>query len=927
MDAPPAGKPGPQHADAPRRPHLLDPSLPPPLAARDWLVCTFATDTDLDLSGVLLVTPGARASRVMVALLAEAAQRAGLALWPPATTTAGRLAEALAPAARPAGGIARRRAWQRAMEAAPPEAIQRIAPAADRPTAWADEVARAADELASGGLRFADAADGDLPPQEEPELWRALAGVQRRYEDLLGQAGLEDPALAALDVARRGADPSQSSDTPRDIVLLACTDLSPVARTLLESSPARVRVLATVPAMHVEGLDDDGCVREAYWAEADIAVDADACVAGGAALAQARLAVRAAMDAGTSTIGLADEALAGAVRRAAAEHGLTVHEAAGSSLAQAGPARLLAAIRRLMVDRRYADLDALLRMPAVERAVGIDAGDAMLARSLDVYAAAALPTHAHGPLPAGPEHPRVRGARRTVRIARRRLWRMLAPLFGRRRLADWAEPVSAVLADLLEPSEGELGPLSRACAEAAGRALRELSSLDGEPVRAAEAVDLVLHALAGERAAIEPGGEDLDLLGWLELPLDPSDKVVLAGAHARVLPARATPGAFLGEGLRRALGLPGEGRRLARDAAAMAALSAAGRLRVVLGSRDARGEPVLPSPLLLRGPDSSPMDVLAAARAAIEPPPVTRPPGACRFRVGRLEDAAPPRSLAVTSFRTYIQSPYLFYLKYVARLRAVEPLAAAIRMDGARFGSLVHEALRRFSADAETREDADAGRIRRVLYAHLWEAAEAQFGRHPPPLVLAQIDAAEKRLSEFASIEAARRTAGWRTIAAEWSPPRPVPLASTGMLVHGTIDRIDLHEREGLALLDYKTAAKEKTPERVHRTRGAWVDLQLPLYALLAQQLADEHGVPSAAALGFVALSSERSGVHIADWDADDLAGAQALAAEIAARVRDGVFAERGRWPFKDDPLAPLAGVGLLLDAEHDELATAEGPA
>lgn len=902
--------------------HRLDPSMTPIAAAVEWLMGT-AGEGALDLSRTLVATPGARAGRVLVTLLAQACQKRGLAFSPPQTVTAGRLGETLAPATSPADEVHRTLAWRVVLGEASDDLLRAVLPHADEPTQWADELAQAAEELARGGLRCADVAQAELPPLEEPERWQAMAALQDRYEAVLERAGLIDPSLHAID---SGDNIGNGLDA---IVLLGCVDLTNLARTLLRRTACEVHALVALDS----GLHDDGVVDETHWRDAEIDADPQDVFVTGSPDEQGALAVRAAVDMDTSAIGTADESLAGAVRRAADGHGLSVHVAWGAPAAASGPGKLLGDIGLLLRERSFVAIGRVLRCPLVVASLAAqDQQFLQLPRALDAYEAAALPTSAFGKIPVG--HERVGQARRIVVHARKAVLGALKPLRGKRRaMREWAAGIESALVALLDPAQDDLGSVSMAAIEAIGQELRTLASLpaslDASPVPAHETISLVLAQLARRGAAGEPGGEDLDVLGWLELPLDPSPAMVIMGAHHSTLPGASTLGPLLTEGLRRSLGLPGEARKLARDAASMAMLLGGGRrVRFVLGTTDTSAEPLLPSTLLLRGSGDGPARVLERVRGAFETLPSEPALDECRYRVGVMHEAPPITSMAVTSFKNYIESPYLFYLRHALRLREIEPRPLIARLETNTFGTLLHEALRRFSLEPDTRDITDENEIRRLMHAGLWEATEQLTGTQRNATTLAQIDAAERRLAAFARVEADRRSAGWRTIEVEWSPGEPPSLGDSGVSIRGTIDRIDWHEEDRkLALLDYKTSDAGRSPKQTHRRRdGSWTDLQLPLYEILAQPIALAYELEVPPTLGYVTLSGSDAKVLPADWEPDEVLDAQRFAADIARRVRSGLeaMADLGK-PKYEGPHARLAGVGMLLDPEHMALPAGGG--
>lgn len=895
------------------RQHRLDPTKPPMWAAVDWMLDR-GDAAGLDLSRTLVVTPGARAGRILITLLAKACQEGRRLFVPPQTATAGRLAEALAPSPRAAGSAHQTLAWRAVLAEAPADTLAAVLPETDEPSAWADEIARTAEELARGGLRCGDVASAELPPMEEPARWSAMALLQERYESVLEAADLVDPWLHAMDAAAAG-------DGYDAVVLLSCTDLGPLARAMLGRVSCPVHVLSALD----EGLHEDGVVDDSYWREAAIEIDPQSVFVTTGPEAQGAMALRAAIDLQTTAIGTGDEGLAGAVRRAAHAHGLDVHVAWGRPASTSGVGNLLGDLAVLLRDRSFVALDRVLRCPAVLASLEAQhASYAQLPAAMDDYLDAALPTRAFGRLPPGSE--RAHRAFKLVRGAQRWLRGTIAPLRAApRTLRAWAPAIEEAIVGLLGPGEERLAEGSLEAIEAVGQELRTLAdlpeALDGHAVSAHEALAFLRGRLAEHAGAPEPGGEALDVLGWLELPLDPSEAMVIMGMHDDVLPARRSPSPLFTEGLRRALGLPGEDRTLARDAASLRILQGGGRtLRFVLGTTGIGGDPVLPSTLLLRGSGDNPAMVLERVAHAFETPPAKPAQPACGYRVGVINEVPQIDRMAVTSFRTFLQSPYLFYLQHMLRLREISPAPPVVRLEANGFGTLIHAALRDFAGDPSMRQTSDEAEIRRMLLACLWDATDKLAGKARSATLLAQLDAAERRMGMFAAFEAARRDAGWRTIAVEWSPEGGVALPGSDVRLTGSIDRIDRHEDSGqLALLDYKTSDRAKSPSSTHRRRDkSWRDLQLPLYEVLAMPLATEQACESPPTLGYIALASEQATEMDSGWEEEDRADAISCAQDVVRSIRRGAeaLAELGT-PTYESALTRLAGLGLLLDDEH----------
>src|SRR5690606_5518164 len=106
-----------------RRPALV--------SAAQWLLerADGADTAAADLSQVTVVVPGARARRMCMGALVDAAQGQGRALTPPMVITPGEVpATLLGKAGTPAGALARRMAWVRALRSIDPVALTALLP-------------------------------------------------------------------------------------------------------------------------------------------------------------------------------------------------------------------------------------------------------------------------------------------------------------------------------------------------------------------------------------------------------------------------------------------------------------------------------------------------------------------------------------------------------------------------------------------------------------------------------------------------------------------------------------------------------------------------------------------------------------------------------------------------------------------------------
>lgn len=170
----------------------------------------------LDLGEWVLVVSGARAGRLLLGELVDAAASRGATLVPPTIVTPGETFEAVlgAPGRRrlgaPAGPLAMRLAWQRAVASSAPGTIRALtlghdsdgegSVAAVDVEGLASTLARVHAEVGGHGLRLESIARHarSLGGDAESERWLAAAAVERAYAEVLASWGLHDVALERL---------------------------------------------------------------------------------------------------------------------------------------------------------------------------------------------------------------------------------------------------------------------------------------------------------------------------------------------------------------------------------------------------------------------------------------------------------------------------------------------------------------------------------------------------------------------------------------------------------------------------------------------------------------------------------------------------------------------------------------------------------
>lgn len=992
-----------------RRPPLIqihplgwsDPALP---SAAALLVDRYTADAVVDLRGVLVAVPGGRAGRRLKELLVEIADARELRLAPPDIVTIGDLPERLFAASAPvASGALRRVAWTTIVRDAPADELQRLfarRPPKEDVAAWSRlgrEVERLHRSVARGGHDFASveaecrsAFSRGALGWDDTARWSALGKLEAAYRRLLTEAGRVDPDMERLRALRAGEMKARG-----DLWLISIPEMPGVARDAVRAAADQgtVHVAVHAPESSLDGFDALGCVRPEAWERAHVPLtdaqivlrDQPADQADAVAQVLAELGGTRAAD--EIVIGVPDGALAPWVEERLGDAGVPVRDAAGTPLEHTAPYRLLEALAQVLDGRRYEGLAALARHP--------DVGHWMAASSdvsafkvpgewvpaLDAWYTEFVPARLPDPEQTLPgdgfdgyapvvafvkavDEVLLDGASlggtdtRPTRAWMRPLLELLERVFSARGL----KPAIPADRDVLRA----LDQLAQAA-----QAFERLPHAMDLECSATAAIRLVLEQVRGTAIPSPADAAAVEMLGWLELPLDDAAVVVITGANEPRLPESVAGDAFLPDALRTAIGLVDNRRRYARDAYRLTAMahtaagSAERQLVVIAGRRTASGDPLRPSRLLFAAPGETIVDRVLefyepgagrgepddggdgvldlfseSARSGttsegaeadesgfLLPPEPFIPAADAAERLARM---------SATRFRALLTDPYLFALAHVRGCDTVDDHGR--ELDGAGFGDLAHRVLERLGKDEEIRASTDPAEIIAFLDRDLEARAAARFGpegRWSQVAVRIQLEQLRARLHRFAEWQAAWIAGGWRVHTVEVEAGDAgvtfeVP-GQDSVRIRARIDRVDHHPESGRWVVwDYKTSERGGTPEDTHRRRGEWVDLQLPLYRWLLPRLIDEQGAyiakgaaESQVDVGYILLPRDLDGVGgvMAEWDDAEHTEALAAGREAIRRVRaEGFrFDPQVRLAYPEPELEALLGHGRLVGLGTDD--------
>jgi ATP-dependent helicase/nuclease subunit B len=902
-------------------------------AAVDWLKQRYADETSFELGNVTIALPGARAGRRLLELLVERAEAESLVLEPPRILTVGSLPECLYKPVRPlASSLARQWAWVAALIEEDPTDLARLffqRPANGDWPRWlalADLLDELHTELGREGRDFNDVAahrNGRAEAFIDAPRWHGLARLQAGFLDQLQRAGLADTQAERLRAIHEKACLADF-----DIVLVAAADLPHVVRQMLDQVADRVTALVIAPQELSQRFGPHGDLSVDAWQNvtldlrteqvqiADGPSDQAMAVLGRIASWQGRYAAE------QITVGVPDRNLAPFIQQQLAEADLPSRYVDGLPMSRTGPYRLLEAVADYLETKHFAALVALVRHPDVESRLaawlsdhefgpefGVEPGEWL--SELDQYYRDHLPVVLNA---------RWLGTARRHSLVKRvcaKIEKWLEALYEPpRRLADWAPSILELVLhsysfrewDRHHPNERMVVETCDAIRKALSEQ-QETAAIFAPKVSASEALRLTLRQIDGLVPPL-PDEAAIELLGWLELPLDDAPALIVTGFNDGLIPAAVNADSFLPNSIRRELKLLNNDQRYARDAYAMSVLLASREdVTFVSGRRTSNNDPLLPSRLMFACDGPTVVERVGTFFHAVEEgssgtkrspafaSPLVAGQQESKFIVPRpLKLIEPVTALRVTEFKSYLSCPYRYYLRHRLGLESLDD--SADELDPGAFGSLAHEVLNDFgrgpgaiATDVET------------VRAHLNEALDRlvaeRYGGERLAAISVQVEQFRARMGAFAEWQAERAKEGWRIESTERKvEEEQAPLEVDGVLVylHARIDRIDVHDATGRRMIfDYKTSDTAKSPEATHRRKDQWIDLQLPLYAHIARRL----GIAGDIQLGYINLSKDLTKVDasLAEWNEAHLNDAIDTARQVVRDIRNGKF-----WPPASPP-------------------------
>ncbi len=328
----------------------------------------------------------------------------------------------------------------------------------------------------------------------------------------------------------------------------------------------RERVTALVPSDPAwqAGFDAYGCLRPAWWRDREIPLQAShvRVVERPADQAAEVVCFLAELDghyaAEEITVGVPDETLVPLIEGELQRAGVPARYGPGRSVEASRPVRLVRAMIQYLTDQRLEDFVDLLRHPdlfawlrqnipgVTDEMAKLDdfVRERLIDRTVDV----------------------VFGDDEASASARRlmdQVGELLGPLMGSPRPpAEWAAGVFEVLASVYGGHDVDPDVPADRLVLGGGEMLRdgliELQRVPADlvrPVAASEALLMAIASQSGRQASAAAATQNVELLGWLELPLDDAPVLAVTQFNEGTIPKSASSDLFLPDTLRAHLGL------------------------------------------------------------------------------------------------------------------------------------------------------------------------------------------------------------------------------------------------------------------------------------------------------------------------------------------------------------------------------------
>lgn len=376
--------------------HFIDWNTPILPAAADYLIDRYATSRQLDLSGVVVVFTGRRASRRMLELLFEKAAQRWPSFLPPRLTTFRHFPEMLYRQQHQwADDLSQLLIWKKALSSVPANELRAALPTVPDDSAvpsWmslCESLRTQHNELAEDGMEFDRVFEklSEVGNHQEADRWKALRRIQSEY-----LVQLDDLELWDRQASRLIAVEKQECEVDFDVVLLGTVDMNLIVKQMLNQVADRVTALVHAPASEAKRFDEYGCLIAEEWTDWKLNISPEETRIADDPEHQAKVVAQEMAEFGGArrpdeiSIGVADESLVPLIKQHLKDGGVSGRWPVEMKLTETRPWRLLSAVESHLSSAAdgqppdFASLADLVRHPDVSRQVDYDVKQAMKTR-------------------------------------------------------------------------------------------------------------------------------------------------------------------------------------------------------------------------------------------------------------------------------------------------------------------------------------------------------------------------------------------------------------------------------------------------------------------------------------------------------------------------------------------------------------------
>jgi len=342
----------------------------------------------------------------------------------------------------------------------------------------------------------------------------------------------------------------------------------------------------------------------------------------------------------------------------------------------------------------------------------------------------------------------------------------------------------------------------------------------------------------------EPGQFKLSIFPLSGIRLRTFDAVIMVGCDDRQLPSLSESGLFFSQAFTRSLGIPGIEEEFLQQARDLSQLLISHHFVDFywqeLGQGDAMNRP---AGWLTRLMDKSESGLSQNHQIPVEK--VTASPCKPAYAIWDRASYSLPRVISPSGYKALRNCPYQFYVSRLLGLR--EPRAFDEDRGASLIGQLLHRTLRVFYQQLKTQDLKAQSSIQswsyderrhwmterlRGLSDSTFESFVQSDGRFLGALI-----AWKKQIPSWIEWQLTREQEGWRFHDAECKVGVDIDLSNgIQVRIEGYVDRIDMHEKSGAAILDYKLQTPQLLKKKVDHV---FDDPQLLMYAHAADHSSD----------------------------------------------------------------------------------------